>query len=138
MVRGAPSKPADAKASEEHIVLVLLNCATNARLDSRDKTGGAIQTVEPAGDGPGEPVIVPVLLSRIESFSVIRTQLGRDLRPLQARQEAYARIKMLLSQRGGKVPVLDPVANMGIKDEGFKKLIKVSPCSKRTCAPRLS
>jgi hypothetical protein len=32
---------------------------------------------------------------------------------------------MLLTQRGGKVPVLDPVANMGIKDEGFKKLVKV-------------
>lgn len=125
MVRGAPSKPADVKASDEHIVFVLLNCAANARVDSRDKSGSAIQTIQPAGDGPGEPVIVPVLLSCIESFSVIRTHIGRDLRMLQPRQEAYARIKMLLTQRGGKVPVLDPVANMGIKDEGFKKLVKV-------------
>jgi ATP-dependent RNA helicase DOB1 len=125
MVRGQPSKPLDAKASEEHIVFILLNCAVNGRVDARDKSGGAIQTIQPAGDGPGEPVVVPVLLSCIESFSVVRMHIGRDLKSLPARQEAYSRVKLLMSQRNGKVPVLDPIANMGIKDEGFLKLVKV-------------
>ena len=125
MVRGQPSKPLDAKASEEHIVFILLNCAVNGRVDTRDKSGGALQTIQPAGDGPGEPMVVPVLLSCIESFSVVRMHIGRDLKSLQARQEAYSRVKLLMSQRNGKVPVLDPIANMGIKDEGFLKLVKV-------------
>ena len=125
MVRGQPSKPLDAKASEEHIVFILLNCAVNGRVDTRDKSGGAIQTIQPAGDGPGEPMVVPVLLSCIESFSVVRMHIGRDLKSLPARQEAYSRVKLLMSQRNGRVPVLDPIANMGIKDEGFLKLVKV-------------
>lgn len=126
MVRGVPTRPVDVKASEEHIVYVLLNCATNTTVDQRDRSGSAIHTIQPAGDGPGEPMTVPVLLSCIERISAIRTQMPRDVRSPNARKEAYGRVKILLKQKNGNPPLLDPVQNMGIKDERFLKLLKVS------------
>lgn len=126
MVRGAPSRPADVKASDEHVVFILLNCASNSRVDTRDRTGSAIHTIQPAGDAPGEPLVVPVLLSCIESICAARIHMPRDVRSIESRRDVYRSVKEMQIRLKGNLPILDPVQNMGIKDERFLKLLKVS------------
>jgi ATP-dependent RNA helicase DOB1 len=105
---------------------VLLNCATQSRVDNRNKSE-AIHSINPApSDDSGEPIVVPVLLSCIQAISHIRVMLGKDLRPLPARRDAWKGILQVKKNFPGGPPHLDPVKNMGIKDERFLKLVKAS------------
>lgn len=73
----------------------------------------------------GEPLVVPVLLSTIEGISLIRIFLPKDLRPLASRETAWKSVQEVHRRFPDGITLLDPIQNMGIKDEKFKQLIKV-------------
>ncbi|KAJ9117931.1 hypothetical protein QFC20_000212 [Naganishia adeliensis] len=121
-IKGTRARPADVREQDDHVVIVLLNCATQSRVDNRNKSE-AIHSINPApSDDAGEPIVVPVLLSCIQAISHIRVLLGKDLRPLPARRDAWKGIMQVKKNFPGGPPHLDPVKNMGIKDERFLKL----------------
>lgn len=125
-IKGTRARPADVREQDDYVVIVLLNCATQSRVDNRNKSE-AIHSINPApSDDSGEPIVVPVLLSCVQAISHIRVLLGKDLRPLPARRDAWKGILQVKKNFAGGPPHLDPVKNMGIKDERFLKLIKVS------------
>jgi ATP-dependent RNA helicase DOB1 len=69
--------------------------------------------------------IVTLPLVAIAAFTQARLKVLKDLRSLDQRR----RMMDLLAEccrrcEGGQPPLLDPVASMGIKDEGFKKLLR--------------
>jgi len=108
---------------------VLLNCAPGSTHPSGPKdtsaaTPGGIMPCPP--NQKGVPVIVPVLLSTIDTISYLRIFLPKDLRVLPARETAWKSILECQKRFPDGIPMLDPITHMGIKDEKFKTLVEVS------------
>ena len=73
----------------------------------------------------GVPLVVPVLLSTIDSISHFRIHLPQDIRSEQARETVWKSVLEVHRRMPDGVPLLDPTENMGIKDVKFKELVKV-------------
>jgi ATP-dependent RNA helicase DOB1 len=107
---------------------VLLHCASGSTAPSR--TQGP-QEPTPAGVQPcpsgekGEPLVVPVLLSTIDSISHIRVFLPKDLRGAGARETVWKAVREVQRRFPDGIALLDPVKNMGIEDARFKELVDV-------------
>ncbi|KAJ8689869.1 ATP-dependent RNA helicase mtr4 [Pleurotus ostreatus] len=111
---------------EQYVVDVLLNCAQGG-VASKDRseltaTPGGVQPC-PLGE-KGTPLIVPVLLATIEAISHLRIYLPNDLRQEQARETVWKSILEVHRRFPDGIALLDPVENMGIKDEKFLTLVK--------------
>lgn len=87
--------------------------------------GGSSSFVQPCQpDQPGEYAIVPVLLSTLDGISHIRIFLPKDLKPPEARQTAFQSVHEVQRRFVTGIALLDPVENMGITDDQFKKLLR--------------
>ncbi|KAK4052639.1 ATP-dependent RNA helicase mtr4 [Microbotryomycetes sp. JL221] len=124
--KGKPLSP-DEPAQNQFIVDVLLHCATGSAPAPSARKG---QLTSPSNIQPcqpneqGEFAVVPVLLSTLDGISHIRIFLSKDLKPFEARQQALKSVQEVKKRFPDGVALLDPVENMGIKDEAFKKLLK--------------
>lgn len=87
-------------------------------------TPGGVQPCPPGEKGA--PLVVPVLLSTIEGISHIRIFLPKDLRQDSARETAWKSVLEVQRRFPDGIMLLDPVENLGIKDEKFQQLVKVS------------
>ncbi|KAI9024145.1 antiviral helicase [Hyaloraphidium curvatum] len=94
------------------IVDVLLNCAPGTTKPC------------PPGEKKGDPVVVPVLLSTLNGMSSVRVFVPKDLKPLDQRQQLLKTVKEVERRFPDGLPMLDPVEDIGITDESFKKLLK--------------
>lgn len=112
---------------EQYIIDVLLNLAPGSSpVKDRDTGNAAPDGISPCPTGTkGSPQVVPVLLSTIESISHLRIVLPKDLRPDQARETVWKSVLEVHRRFPQGIALLDPVENMGIKDEKFKELINV-------------
>lgn len=113
---------------EQYVLDVLLNLSSASSQPSKP-ADGVLPT--PAGISPcpsgqkGSPQVVPVLLSTIHAISHLRIVLPKDLRQDQARETAWKSVLEVQRRFPNGIALLDPVENMGIKDEKFKELVKV-------------
>ncbi len=123
-VRGAPPPTTDGKPQDQYIILVLLMCATGSTV-GRVKSGSLPAINPPTESDAGEPVVVPVLLSRVHTISHVRLVMPKDLRPLEQRNKLWKSLKEVKKRFPQGLVSLDPIANMNITDESFQKLVKV-------------
>ncbi|KAF9219294.1 antiviral helicase [Gyrodon lividus] len=116
----------DIPPHEQYIIDVLLNCADGASLPKdRNISTPALGGIQPCPLGQkGTPLVVPILLSTVEALSHIRIFLPKDLRQDQARETVWKSVLEVQRRFPGGITLLDPVENMGIKDEKFLNLIK--------------
>ncbi|GAA5943318.1 hypothetical protein JCM3775_002617 [Rhodotorula graminis] len=140
---GAKGKPlaADEPPQNQYIVDVLLHVARGtapaaASVTGKNKLaspGNAMSTIRPCpttttGAGAtadeGEFAVVPVLLSTLDGISHIRIFLAKDLKPVEARNQALKSVKEVKRRFPSGIALLDPVENMGVVDEAFKKLLR--------------
>uniref|UniRef100_A0A0K3CKK7 BY PROTMAP: gi/647394422/emb/CDR35651.1/ RHTO0S01e04082g1_1 [Rhodosporidium toruloides] n=1 Tax=Rhodotorula toruloides TaxID=5286 RepID=A0A0K3CKK7_RHOTO len=127
---GAKGKPlpADEPPQNQYIVDVLLHLAkgTAPVLTAKNKNStSSISTIRPCPPNEeGEFAVVPVLLSTLDGISHIRIFLAKDLKPLEARMQALRSVKEVKRRFVDGIALLDPVENMGIVDEAFKKLLR--------------
>lgn len=93
---------------------------------SRDKNGGYIAA---------EMLIVPVGLRLIRSMSTLRISIPPDLRSADQRRSVFLQLQELERRHmeslggdarslGGPLPLLDPIEDMGIEDEGLIEVAK--------------
>ncbi len=121
-------KADDIPPQEQYVLDVLLNCAAGSSV-SKDRSNIA---ATPGGVLPcpphqkGQPLVVPVLLSTIEGISHLRLYLPKDLRSSESRDTLWKSVGEVHRRFPDGVPLLDPVQNMGIKDDKFLGLVKVS------------
>ncbi|KFY03503.1 hypothetical protein V495_05881 [Pseudogymnoascus sp. VKM F-4514 (FW-929)] len=81
--------------------------------------------VHPPGEGEtGKMEIVPILLSCIESIGHVRIFLPKDLKAADQRNTVRKSLDEVKRRFPDGIAVLDPIENMGIKDESFKKLLR--------------
>jgi ATP-dependent RNA helicase DOB1 len=74
----------------------------------------------------GEPLVLPVLLSTLNGISHLRIFLPKDLRLIGPRETVWKSVLEVQRRSPDGIPFLDPIENMGIKDEKFKVLVKVN------------
>ncbi|CAO3593991.1 unnamed protein product [Absidia cylindrospora] len=117
------SKPKDDPNSSYYILDVLLSCSTDSSL-SKDAQGRSVG-IYPAKptDAGSSMIVVPVLLNTIQGISHIRLKLPNDIKGRDGRISVQKSIKEVHKRFGDKLPLLDPVQNMGITDSAFKKLV---------------
>ena len=106
---------------------VLLNCAQDSVLlkDRSTITATPVGVLPCPSGKKGEPLVVPVLLSTLNGISYLRIHLPKDLRSIGSRETVWKSILEVQRRTPDGIPLLDPIENMGIKDDKFKVLVKV-------------
>ncbi|KAK3109955.1 ATP-dependent RNA helicase mtr4 [Teratosphaeriaceae sp. CCFEE 6253] len=117
----------DIPKSQAVIVDVLLNVASDASAPppSSKLLDDLPPGVRPPARGDkGKLEVVPVMNGTIDSISHLRIFLPTDLRPLEERNK----VRKALDEIGRRFPdgvaVLDPIENMGIHDDEFKRTMR--------------
>ncbi|XP_073227309.1 exosome RNA helicase MTR4-like [Porites lutea] len=101
------------------VVEALLNCSSKS-VKSAD--GETPQPCRP--DEKGEMQVVPILLNLVKAISSVRLYIPKDLRSLDSRQSVGKSIKEVKRRFPDGLPLLDPIEDMGIKDDGLKTVIR--------------
>ncbi|BBH05053.1 RNA helicase, ATP-dependent, SK12/DOB1 protein [Prunus dulcis] len=72
---------------------------------------------------PGEPVVVSISISQINTMSRLCMVIPNDLLPLQARENTLKRVLETLSRFDKeKIPMLDPEEDMKIESSSYRKV----------------
>lgn len=122
-----PAIDPNAPPQNHYVVDVLLHCASGsgASSDKKGKAADGANNFVPCPDGKkGEMVVVPVLLSTIQSLSGIKIFLAKDLRPTEPRETVRKNLSEVHRRFPKGVPLLDPIKDMKIKDESFAHLVE--------------
>ena len=128
---GKGQKAEDISPQQSYVIDVLLQVADTSSNGTRTHTE-LPQGVRPALEGEKSKMeVVPILLSCVESIGHIRIFLPSDLKSADQRNTARKSIDEVKRRFPDGIAVLDPIENMGITDNSFKKLLRVcwvSPC----------
>ncbi|NXE25029.1 MTREX helicase, partial [Ardeotis kori] len=112
-------KPNSGELDPLYVVEVLLHCSKDSLKNS------ATEAAKPARpDEKGEMQVVPVLVHLLSAISSVRLYIPKDLRPIDNRQSVLKSIQEVQKRFPDGVPLLDPIDDMGIKDQGLKKVIQ--------------
>ncbi|XP_074640522.1 exosome RNA helicase MTR4-like [Tubulanus polymorphus] len=102
-----------------YIAEVLLNLSKDSA-NSR-----SVANIKPCpADAKGEMVVIPIMTTLITAISSIRLYVPQDLKPLDNRQSVLKSIQEVKKRFFNKLPVLDPIEDMGIKEKSMKEVIK--------------
>jgi len=107
----------------KYIVDCLMHCAAGS-IVAKNADGSTVGIRPPKQGEPGEMIVVPVTLSTLDGISHVRLFLSGDLKPVEERNSILKSIMEVKKRFPEGIPQLDPIENMGIKDEGFKKLVR--------------
>lgn len=69
--------------------------------------------------------VVPVTLRCVQALGHLRVFLPKDVKSVDARKGVDKTLREVKKRFPDGVAVLDPIENMGIKDDEFKKLLRV-------------
>jgi ATP-dependent RNA helicase DOB1 len=120
-----PSKGEKLAPNESYVVDVLMPVASDIRFAPQVVDGASPIRPPPPGD-KGKMEVVPVLLSCIESMAHIRIFLPADLERSDQRNNVRKALDEVHRRFPDGIAILDPIENLGITDESFKKLLRVS------------
>ena len=68
--------------------------------------------------------VVPVTLQLIDQISSLRVYAPKDLRSQESMKTLWKRIEELLARHPDGLPQLDPIEDMQITDESFRKVVE--------------
>ncbi|GMF72492.1 unnamed protein product [Aspergillus oryzae] len=111
---------------QKYVVDVLLRIADGPSVGTKtfeDLPSG----VRPPKEGENSRMeVVPVVLSCLQSISHIRIFLPKDLHSADSRNGVKKALDEVQKRFPDGIAVLDPIENMNIKDDNFKKLLRYS------------
>ncbi|PIL27430.1 hypothetical protein GSI_10578 [Ganoderma sinense ZZ0214-1] len=133
--KGRPGpKLEDIPAHEQYVIDVLLYCTRGSTL-SKERN---ITTPTPGGVHPcrsgrgGEPLVVPVMLSTLDTISRLRLVMPKDLRSLEQRNNLWKSVLEVQSRFPQDIPLLDPIKDMKITGNKFADLVvKIATLEKK-------
>lgn len=128
------TKRRPAKGQQEQDIPPQQSYVIDVLLTVSDTTSVGTQThqelppgVKPPLEGEkGKMEVVPVLLSCIESIGHVRVFLPKDLKSAEQRNTVRKSLEEVRKRFPDGVAILDPIENMGITDDSFRKLLRVS------------
>ena len=114
---------------QSYVVDVLLSVASDAAFIPQAGDGLPPGVRPPASGDKGKMEVVPVLLSCIESIGHLRVFLPNELKSTEQKNNVRKALSEVKKRFPDGIAILDPIENMQIKDESFKRLLRV-------CLPR--
>ncbi|XP_063930260.1 exosome RNA helicase MTR4-like [Zophobas morio] len=112
---------------KKYIVDVIVKCSS--------KHSGKVMPCLPGEKGDFQ--VIPVLLDTLDKVSAVRIQLP-DLRPLDNRRHVEKMIKEIIKRFPDGIPLLDPIEDIKITEDGFKDIIsKIELLEKRLYSSEL-
>ncbi|KAF4637329.1 hypothetical protein G7Y89_g745 [Cudoniella acicularis] len=130
VVKFTPRRPAKGQDAESYppqqsyILDVLLLISENCSVGTQTSTDLPLGIRPPAEGEKGKMEVVPVLLSCIEAIGHVRIFLPKDLHPSSERNTVRKSLDEVKRRFPDGIAILDPIDNMGITDESFKKLLR--------------
>ncbi|XP_077211328.1 RNA helicase, ATP-dependent, SK12/DOB1 protein [Tasmannia lanceolata] len=111
----ATRKPEDAN----YTVDVLTRCSVN-----KDEVAKKSIKIVPLRE-PGEPVVISLPISQIDSLSSVRLIIPKDLLPLETRENTLKKVSEVLNRFSKEgMPLLDPEEDMKVQSNSYKKYIR--------------
>ncbi|TKA53144.1 ATP-dependent RNA helicase mtr4, partial [Cryomyces minteri] len=122
--RAPKGQKQDWSPQQSYVIDVVFEVAKDANFATQ-ATQDLPEGVRPPAPGEkGKTEVVPVLLSCIESIGHLRIFLPKDLRPADERSKVRKMLEEVKRRFPDGIAVLDPIENMGITDDSFKKLLR--------------
>ncbi|KAF2480261.1 rRNA-processing arch domain-containing protein [Neohortaea acidophila] len=124
---GKHQKEEDIPRGQSVMIDVCINVASDVALPP---PGAKLQDDLPPGIRPPQPgekgkmEIVPVLNGSIDSVAHVRVFLPAELRTPEQRNQVRKSIEEVRKRFPDGIAILDPIENMGIRDDGFKKILR--------------
>ncbi|PGH16470.1 hypothetical protein AJ79_01801 [Helicocarpus griseus UAMH5409] len=110
---------------ESYIVDVLMPIADGSSSITRKNVQPLPPGVRPAQAGEKVRLeVVPVLLTCVKAISHVRIKLPQDLKPPNVRSSLKKNIAEIQRRFPDGIPLLDPIEDMEINDDSFKKLLR--------------
>jgi len=107
-----------------YVVDVLLSVSSDASVGTQS-TEDLPPGLRPPGPGEkGKMEVVPVVLSTIDSIGHIRIFLPPELKSAEQKNTVRKALEEVKRRFPDGIAILDPIENMGITDESFKKLLR--------------
>ncbi|EFN51423.1 hypothetical protein CHLNCDRAFT_28067, partial [Chlorella variabilis] len=104
-------------AAAAYVVDTLLCCAAPSGANGGSNGGGGEPTPADLAAENAEMQVIPVPLPLITEICTLRISIPGDLRPAESRKAVLLTLRELsLKYAGGQLPLLDPVADMGVQD----------------------
>lgn len=121
---GKNQKASDISPQQSYVVDVLLQVANDVTFAPQPNQD-LPQGVRPPSPGEkGKMEVVPVLLSCIDSIGHLRIFLPSDLKSSEQRNSVRKALEEVKKRFPDGIAILDPIENMGITDDSFKKLLR--------------
>ncbi|KAF2013670.1 ATP-dependent RNA helicase DOB1 [Aaosphaeria arxii CBS 175.79] len=111
-------------AHESYVVDVLIAVANDAKFGTKANDGLPVGVRPPGIGDKGKMEVVPVLLSCIDSIGHLRVFLPNELKSADQRNNVRKALDEVKRRFPDGIAILDPIENMGITDESFKKLLR--------------
>ncbi len=130
VIKFTPRRPANSRAAEEYppqqsyILDVLLPVADGTSVGTQTHQDLPSGVRPPAEGEKGRMEVVPVLLSCIEAIGHVRIFLPKDLNLPDQRNVVQKSLEEVKRRFPDGIAILDPIENMGITDDSFKKLLR--------------
>lgn len=126
-------KDTDIVPQESFVLDVLLQVVDTSSSGTRSFQAIPSGVRPPAEGEKGKMEVVPVLLTCVDSIGHIRIFLPSDLKSVDQRNTVRKSLEEVKRRFPDGIAVLDPIENMGITDDSFKKLLRVRCFLWRDC-----
>lgn len=114
------------RAPESYVAQVLLVVSSNTGFVPQSKDGLPPGVHPPKAGEKGKMEVVPVLLSAIESIGHLRLFLPKEVKSTESKNKVRKMLEEVKTRFPDGIAILDPIENMKITDDSFKKLLRVS------------
>jgi ATP-dependent RNA helicase DOB1 len=111
---------------QSYVVDVLLSVAADTRFMPQANDGLPPGVRPPPPGEKGKMEVVPVLLNCIESIGHLRIFLPNELKSSEQKNNVRKALDEVKKRFPDGIAILDPIENMNIKDDSFKRLLRVS------------
>ncbi|KAI9688485.1 MAG: ATP-dependent RNA helicase mtr4 [Bathelium mastoideum] len=112
------------KPQQNFEVDVLIPIATDVTVTPRAVQDATLSVRPPEPGEKGKMEVLAVGLSDIDSIGHLRIFLPKDLRPADQRNNVRKSLEEVKRRFPDGIAILDPIENMGITDESFRKLLR--------------
>jgi ATP-dependent RNA helicase DOB1 len=130
VVKFAPVRPAKGQLAEEippqesYVLDILLTVSDGSSVGAQSQNGMPAGIRPPAAGEAGKMEVVPVFLSCVEAIGHVRVFLPKDLLSNDQRTMVQKSLEEVKRRFPDGIAILDPIENMGITDDSFKKLLR--------------
>jgi ATP-dependent RNA helicase DOB1 len=110
---------------QSYVVDVLLSVAADTRFMPQVSEGLPPGVRPPPPGEKGKMEVVPVVLNCIESIGHLRVFLPNELKSTEQKNSVRKALDEVKKRFPDGIAILDPIENMNIKDDSFKRLLRV-------------